>query len=127
MESKINKKIQALVDADIIEPVNEPSDWISPLVPVLKGDQDVRLCVDMRRANQAIIREKHPFKNAKIFSKLDLKDSFHQLELSEDSRHNYPSFPARGYLDTNASCLVSHVLLNVFKKKKKIGKNSVTV
>lgn len=27
------------------------------------------------------------FRNAKIFSKLDLKNSFHQLELSEDSRH----------------------------------------
>lgn len=97
LESKINKKIQELVDLDIIEPVNGPSDWISPLVPVLKQDGDIRICIDMRRANQAIIREKHPlptmdqlmprFRNAKIFSKLDLKNSFHQLELSEDCRH----------------------------------------
>lgn len=51
----------------------------------------------MRQANRAIIREKHPlptmeqlipkFRDAKVFSKLDLKNSFHQLELSEDSRH----------------------------------------
>lgn len=97
LEAKINKKIKELIDTDIIEPVNGPSDWISPLVPVLKGDGDVRICVDMRRANLAIIREKYPlptmeqlipkFRNAKMFSKLDLKNSFHQLELSEDSRH----------------------------------------
>lgn len=97
LESKINRKIQELIDTDIIEPVNGPSDWISPLVPVLKSDGDVRICVDMRQANRAIIRGKHPlptmeqlipkFRNAKIFSKLDLKSSFHQLELSEDSRH----------------------------------------
>lgn len=97
LESKINKKIQELVELDVIEPVNSPSDWISPLVPVLKADGDVRICVDMRRANRAIIREKHPlptmeqlipkFRNAKVFSKLDLKNSFHQLEISEDSRY----------------------------------------
>lgn len=97
LEAKINKKIQELLDLDIIEPVNGPSDWISPLVPVLKSNGDVRICVDMRRANQAIIREKHPlptmeqlipkFRNAKIFSKLDLKNSFHQLELSENCRY----------------------------------------
>ncbi|CAG9137613.1 unnamed protein product, partial [Plutella xylostella] len=97
LEAKINKKIQELIDTDIIEPVDGPSDWISPLVPVLKGDGDVRICVDMRRANLAIIREKYPlptmeqllpkFRNAKVFSKLDLKNSFHQLELSQDSRY----------------------------------------
>lgn len=97
LETKINKKIQELIDTDIIEPVNGPSDWVSPLVPVLKGDGDIRICVDMRQANKAIIREKYPlptmeqlipkFRNAKIFSKLDLKNSFHQVELSEDSRH----------------------------------------
>ncbi|KAG7302949.1 hypothetical protein JYU34_012943 [Plutella xylostella] len=97
LEAKINKKIQELIDTDITEPVDGPSDWISPLVPVLKGDGDVRICVDMRRANLAIIREKYPlptmeqllpkFRNAKVFSKLDLKNSFHQLELSQDSRY----------------------------------------
>lgn len=76
-----------MIQIPIIEPVNSPSDWVSPLVPVLKGDGDIRICVDMRQANKAIIREKYPlptmeqlipkFRNAKIFSKLDLKNSFH--------------------------------------------------
>ncbi|XP_060808134.1 uncharacterized protein LOC132903569 [Amyelois transitella] len=97
LESKINDKIQELLDADIIEPVNGPSDWVSPLVPVLKENGDARVCLDMRQANKAIIREKHPlptmeqllpkFRNAKMFSKLDIKNAFHQIELSEDCRY----------------------------------------
>lgn len=51
----------------------------------------------MRRANVAIVRENHPLptmdkllpkmKNAKFFTKLDIKDAFHQIEIQPDSRH----------------------------------------
>ena len=57
---------------------------------------DIRLCVDMRRANEAIVRERHPIPTvdevlqdmtqSSVFSKLDLKWGYHQLELSEESR-----------------------------------------
>ena len=50
----------------------------------------------MRRANEAIIRERHPIptvdevlqgvNGSKVFSKLDLKWGYHQLELSPESR-----------------------------------------
>ncbi|XP_075981602.1 uncharacterized protein LOC142980155 [Anticarsia gemmatalis] len=60
LETKINKKIDELVQMDIIEPVNKPSAWVSPMVPVLKPDGDIRICLDMRIANKAIIRENHP-------------------------------------------------------------------
>ena len=61
LESKINEKIQELIRMDIIEPVNGPSSWVSPMVPTLnKIDGGVRICIDMRRANKAIIRENHP-------------------------------------------------------------------
>ncbi|KAJ0169146.1 hypothetical protein K1T71_014941 [Dendrolimus kikuchii] len=70
---------------------------MSPIVPVLKDNGDVRISVDMRRANKTISRENHPLptmdkllpkiKNARFFSKLDIKDAFHQLELHPDSRH----------------------------------------
>ena len=57
---------------------------------------DVRVCIDMRKANEAIARERHPIptieeilydlNGATIFSKLDLKWGFHQIELEEQSR-----------------------------------------
>lgn len=61
LREKVDKKLDELLELDIIEGVPEgPSGWISPLVVVPKSDGDVRVCVDMRRANEAIIRERHP-------------------------------------------------------------------
>lgn len=83
------------MEKGIIEPVKGFSRWVSPLVIVPKGD-DIRICVDMRQANQAIIREKHPLptmddmlpnlRNSKWFSRLDIRNAFHQVEISEHSR-----------------------------------------
>ncbi|XP_062556732.1 uncharacterized protein K02A2.6-like [Armigeres subalbatus] len=96
LEELIEKKLTYLLEQDIIERVNQPSRWVSPLVPVMKDSGDVRLCVDMRRANRAVIQEKHPLpviddllgsiNGAVRFSKLDVKDAYHQVELSERSR-----------------------------------------
>ena len=57
---------------------------------------DIRLSIDMRRANQAIQKERHPIptvdeimqslNGSKLFSKLDLKWGYHQLELTPHSR-----------------------------------------
>ncbi|XP_044762211.1 uncharacterized protein K02A2.6-like [Coccinella septempunctata] len=96
LEQKVDHILKDLLDKDIIEEVNEPSKWISPMVPVLKGNGDVRICIDMRRANQAISRENHPLptmetlvpqlRRATLFSRLDIKNAFHQVEISESSR-----------------------------------------
>lgn len=97
LESKVTEKLQELVAADIIEVVNGHAEWVSPIVPVLKGNGEVRICLDMRRANEAIMRENHPlptmdtllphFRKANIFSRLDIKNAFHQIEISESSRY----------------------------------------
>ncbi|XP_037970244.2 uncharacterized protein K02A2.6-like [Plutella xylostella] len=97
LEEKVEMKLNELLKKDIIEVVKGPSNWISPIVPVLKETGEIRLCVDMRRANAAIQRENHPLptmdellpkvRDAKIFSKLDIKDAFHHIELHPDSRH----------------------------------------
>ena len=98
LREKVDAKLDELLELDIIEEVPEGlSGWISPLVVVPKSDGDVRVCVDMRRANEAIIRERHPIPTVEellhdlngstVFSKIDLKWGFHQILLSEESRH----------------------------------------
>ena len=92
----MDKKLEELEAKDIIESVSGPTPWVSLLVAVPKSNNDVRFCTDMRRANEAVQRERHPiptvdellqdFNEATVFSKLDLKDGYHQIELSEDSR-----------------------------------------
>ena len=51
---------EELVAMDIIEPVEGPTPWVSSVVVVPKQNDGIRLCVDMRRANEAIIRERYP-------------------------------------------------------------------
>ena len=68
-----------------------------PIVAVLKKDGSVRICVDMRLANLAIQRVRHliptvddvslDLNGAQYFSKLDLTQAYHQLELDSESRY----------------------------------------
>ena len=97
MRKAVSKELKKLIAQDIIEPVkDQPTPWISPIVCVPKKDGGTRICVDMREANNAIIRERHimptldDFKTAvngsKYFSKIDLKQAYHQVELDPESR-----------------------------------------
>lgn len=96
LEKRVEEKLEELVSLDIIEEVNKPSKWVSPIVPILKSNNELRICVDMRCANRAILKENHPLptidqillriRKATIFSRLDIKNAFHQLEISEHSR-----------------------------------------
>jgi len=95
--ARVEKALAKLVEEDIIEVVEGiGSTWVSPLVVVPKEGEDVRLCVDMRRANTAIVRERYPvptmqemlveLNGSTIFSKLDLRQGFFQCELEPSSR-----------------------------------------
>jgi len=96
MREKLEKKIKELLQNDIIEPVDGPTPWISPLVIIPKESGDIRICVDMRQAHTAVIRERHPIptvdevlqsmNGSTVFTKIDLACGFHQLELEEKSR-----------------------------------------
>ena len=94
-KQKVVDKLEDLEALDVMEKVNGPTSWISPLVAVEKPNGDVRIRFDMRQANRAILREKHPVPTieetlqqmswAKVFSKLYLNVAFHQIELSPES------------------------------------------
>ena len=57
---KVTAKMKQLEELDVIEKVNGPTSWINPLVAIEKPNGDIRICLDMRQANRAILREKHP-------------------------------------------------------------------
>ena len=44
---KLSKTLDQLDDIDIIEKWDKPSKWVSPVVCVPKGNDDIRLCVDI--------------------------------------------------------------------------------
>ena len=83
----MNEQLQKLDEAGVVEsvPDDEPTTWISPLVTQSKkavGER--RICVDMRKPNEAMLHEKRKFSTvenivqelngAVKFSKLDLND-----------------------------------------------------
>ena len=96
LKDKVTAKVNELLEKDIIEKVEGPTVWVSPVVVAPKASGDIRLCVDMRRANEAIVRERLPIptidevleslNGSAVFSKLDLRWGFHQIELDADSR-----------------------------------------
>ena len=61
LREKVDAKLDELLELEFMVEVPEgPLGWISPLVVVLKSDGEVRVCVDMHRACEAIVRERHP-------------------------------------------------------------------
>ena len=96
MKKQVETEIQKLLDQNFIEPVNSSPEWVSSLICVPKRNGNVRLCVDTRRANTKIIRYYYPIptldeilyevNGAKIFSKLDLAQGYHQIVLDKKSR-----------------------------------------
>ena len=96
MRSKVENELHRLLAEDIIEKVDGPTPWVSPIfvVPKPKNPDEVRICVDMRHANKAIRRERHPqptlddiqtrLNGALVFSTLDLHAGYHQLILNEE-------------------------------------------
>lgn len=98
LRDKLDDEIKRLQKADIIEPASGPTPWVSPVVLVPKPHKpdQLRLCIDMRAANKAVLRERHQLptiddlvtavNGSVLFSKLDLREGFHQFELCESSR-----------------------------------------
>ena len=98
LQKMVEKEIKSLLEQDIIERVDGPTEWLSPIVAPIKPNDPskIRLCVDMRMANEAILRTRyvtptlddiiHDLNGAVKYSKLDLVSAFEQLELHPDSR-----------------------------------------
>ncbi len=99
LRQAIEKQIKLMLEQDIIEEVTgEPTSWLSETVYVRKHNLDeIRICIDMKAANQAISREKFEMPNVenliykadgmKKLNKIDLMSAFQQIELNPDCRH----------------------------------------
>ena len=107
-------KLKQLEEADVIERVNGRTTWVSPLV-VVHGEKEPRLCVDMCRANEAIVRGRHPIPvidkiledltGVTVFSKLDLKWGYHQIELGASCTKTCVDFLLKHGVRSNQNAL----------------------
>lgn len=89
----VAKQIEEWLQEGIIR--NSKSDYASPIVVVKKKDGTNRLCVDYRKLNSKIIKDRYPlpiiedvlegFCNARVFTTLDLKNGFFHVDIDETS------------------------------------------
>lgn len=92
MQKKVKQELQRMQALGVIEPVDEPAEWVSNMVAMHKKEtDDVRIFIDPRDLNKALMHPHHPMRTveevaaqmsgATIFSVLDAKSSFWQIKL----------------------------------------------
>ena len=95
MLEKVSHELDHMEHLWVIVKQTWPTDWCSPMVVVPKSEGKLRICVDLKRLNTAIQRERymlpriddirHTLAAARVFSKLDASSGYWQLRLHEDS------------------------------------------
>lgn len=90
----IEDEVQRMLKEDVIQPSNSP--WSSPVVLVKKKNGEWRFCVDYRKLNKVTKKDVYPLPRiddaldclagAKIFSIMDLKSGYWQIEVDEKDR-----------------------------------------
>ncbi|GFV48524.1 retrovirus-related Pol polyprotein from transposon 412 [Trichonephila clavipes] len=96
---EVNKQIEEWLNEGIIRPSS--SEYTSPIVMVKKKDGSSRMCIDYRKLNQKLVKDKFPLpiiedvldtlQEAKVYSTLDLRNGFFHVDVDEDCR-KYTSF-----------------------------------
>ena len=88
-----------MIKQDIIEehPQDQPAPWVSNIILATKQDNGIRVTLDAREVNKAIIPTNAPISRqedikaklagCQVFSKINFKSAFWQIELDENSRY----------------------------------------
>ena len=88
---ELKVQLQELLDNDFIRPSTSP--WGALVLFAKKKDKTLRLCIDYRQSNKVTIKNRYPLlriddlfyqlKGARVYSKIDLLTSYHQLRVRE--------------------------------------------
>jgi hypothetical protein len=88
-----------LITQDLVEttPHGEPTTFVSPIVVVPKKDGSIRITINSKKANKALIREQYPMstiddiktliQGASWITKLDMRKAYSQLVIRKEDRH----------------------------------------
>jgi hypothetical protein len=114
------------------------SPWGEPILFHKKKDRTLRLCIDFRRLNKAIVKNKYhlpriddtfdQLRGEKTFSKIDLRPGYHQVRIKEEdisktffrTRYGHNEFVVVSFGLTNAPivfmCLINDIFKNYHNK-----------
>ena len=94
MYDEVKTHLQEMLDLGAIRPSNSP--WASAIVLVRKKDGRLRFCIDLRKLNNRMVKDAYSLSRiesildslggAQIFSTLDLKAGYWQVEMAEECK-----------------------------------------
>ena len=89
------QEIEWMLQMGVVSKIDQPTEWCAPIVVIPRPNNDVRICVDLTKLNDNILREAYSLPSveftigklskSKVFSKLDANSAFWQRKLSESS------------------------------------------
>ena len=92
-QDELEEQIRDLLDQGFIRPSCRP--YGAPVLFVPKKDGRWRICVDYRTLNKQTVKDRYPLPwidllldrlgQARVFSKLDLAQGYHQIAMAEES------------------------------------------
>ena len=95
LKDQVEAELQRMQDLGVIVKVEGPTDWVNSMV-IVKKPVGLRICLDPTDLNRHIRREHTALptpdetlaklKNAKFFSKVDMKNGYWQIPLSAQSQ-----------------------------------------
>ena len=98
----VKKFVEEHLKKGFIEASSAPC--LSSIMLAVKPGGDVRFCVDYRRLNELTVKDAYSIplieetlaqlKNAKVFTKIDIRQVFHKLQMAADSE-DYTTFSCR--------------------------------
>jgi hypothetical protein len=127
---ELKKQIEELLEKGFIHPSSSP--WGAPVLFMNKKDGSRRMCVDYRSLNEVTIKNKYPLpriedmfdqmRGATVFSKIDLRSGYHQLNIrTEDipktaftTRYGLYEFLVMSFGLTNAPAYFMNLMNKVF-------------
>ncbi|XP_019058307.1 PREDICTED: uncharacterized protein LOC104816062 [Tarenaya hassleriana] len=89
--AELKRQLEDLLEAGYIQPSKAP--YGAPVLFQKKKDGSLRMCIDYRALNKVTVKNKYPIpliadlfdqlKDARVFSKLDLRSGYYQVRIAE--------------------------------------------
>ncbi|GKA88300.1 putative reverse transcriptase domain-containing protein, partial [Tanacetum coccineum] len=128
---ELSTQLQELSDRGFIRPSSSP--WGAPVLFVKKKDGSFRMCIDQCKLNKLTVKNRYPLlriddlfdqlQGSRVYSKIDLRSSYHQLRVREEdipntafrTRYGHYEFQVMPFGLTNAPAVFMDLMNRVCK------------
>ena len=128
---ELRVQLQELLDKGFIRLSTSP--WGAPVLVAEKKDKTLRLCIDYRQLNSVTVKNRNPLpsiddffdqlREARVYSKIDLRTGYHQLRVKETdipktafrTRYGHFEFTVMPFGLTNAPTVFINLMHRVFQ------------